>query len=96
MLDAKSVSWTRYYFVLKGMSFSYHSSIKAHQGQAIGGMNLVSSSSIQLLANDEYDRANCFRVKGTDEDTGKATEMVCAADNQDEVDSWASAILSAG
>jgi hypothetical protein len=59
-------------------------------------MNLVSSSSVQLLANDDFDRANCFRVRGTDARSGKSMEMVCAADNQDEVDSWASAILSAG
>ena len=89
-------SWTRFYFVLHGSTFSYHKTLKQKQGKPLGSIQLNRSSSVQLLANDEYECFNCFSVTGVDPGTGRTRTMVCAADCEDEVDSWASAILSSG
>uniref|UniRef100_A0A7S2KKW0 PH domain-containing protein n=1 Tax=Bigelowiella natans TaxID=227086 RepID=A0A7S2KKW0_BIGNA len=98
------LQWARFYFILKGKSFEYHQTLEANQGEPLCAIMLESGrSSVQLLATDDYDRANCFKVSGVAATTrgeikgaGEINaELICAANNYDEVEAWASAILSA-
>jgi len=95
LLDTKTSSFSRYYFVLQGRSLTYYNELRAHLGSPLGGIRLDSGKSkVQQIPSDEYDRPNCFQVVGISISNGGSTlAFTVYADTEDEVDDWASAIL---
>uniref|UniRef100_A0A7S0GZ70 PH domain-containing protein n=1 Tax=Amorphochlora amoebiformis TaxID=1561963 RepID=A0A7S0GZ70_9EUKA len=96
LMDSKTFSWSRYYFILNGRSFQYHNSISAELGAPMANIILVSGkSTVKQLPFDDFERAHCFNVTGEDSSSGRIITFTVSAGTQEEVDEWASAILIA-